>query len=410
VNKLLSRTFAILLLIFLPTQLSYHFWPAWSYVFGFRIDFMAPTLYLTDMFSLIVIVLNFKIYRKFIKILALIFLLAIINCLFSVSLFESIYKWIKIFEVFLIGLYFSKQKILKTTTVFKTILYSSIPVSVLGILQFFLGSTLGGIFYWLGERHFNLNTPGIALVSILGSDHLRSYSTFSHPNSLAGFLGVVLIGFMFGNKVFSKKIYLLNLTPLLICFLLTFSLSSILGFFVISILSLVIYKRYIAKFFIILLINTYPLLSLIYMFVSERLLNIHPYITKNISERLDLNIIALKIISNNFFTGVGLGNFITSTIKYTGIYTYSWLLQPVHNGYILIFSELGIVGVLFFYFFLNKLLNRNFIYKNFKFLFIFTFILLTGFTDHYWLTLQQNIMLCSIFAGLSFNITSWKKN
>src|SRR5687767_1088681 len=42
-----------LLLLFLPTQLGKHFWPEYSLLSGFRVDYLSPTLYLTDMLVLL---------------------------------------------------------------------------------------------------------------------------------------------------------------------------------------------------------------------------------------------------------------------------------------------------------------------------------------------------------------------
>jgi len=40
--------FFFLTLVFLPTQLGFHFWPDWAMVMGRRLDYLSPTLYLTD--------------------------------------------------------------------------------------------------------------------------------------------------------------------------------------------------------------------------------------------------------------------------------------------------------------------------------------------------------------------------
>ena len=43
-----------LLLLLLPTQLGKHFWPTFSYVLGTRVDYLSPTLYLTDIIILFI--------------------------------------------------------------------------------------------------------------------------------------------------------------------------------------------------------------------------------------------------------------------------------------------------------------------------------------------------------------------
>ena len=59
---LLFEDFFFVLLIFLiPSQLAYHFWPNWAFVGGVRVDYFAPTIYLTDI--LIVVILALFVLR-----------------------------------------------------------------------------------------------------------------------------------------------------------------------------------------------------------------------------------------------------------------------------------------------------------------------------------------------------------
>ena len=64
--------------------------------------------------------------------------------------------------------------------------------------------TLGGYFWYLGERSFYASTPGIAAVSFQGRLLLRPYATFPHPNVFGGFLAIVLplmIFYLFKNHI-----------------------------------------------------------------------------------------------------------------------------------------------------------------------------------------------------------------
>src|SRR5687767_12118252 len=53
-------------LLFLPTQLGIHFWPDFSSIFGIRVDYLSPTIYLTDLlvFFLILKFFNPSIFKK----------------------------------------------------------------------------------------------------------------------------------------------------------------------------------------------------------------------------------------------------------------------------------------------------------------------------------------------------------
>jgi O-antigen ligase len=93
---------------------------------------------------------------------------------------------------------------------------------------------------------------------------------------------------------------------------------------------------------------------------------------------------------------------VVSVANYKGILSYSWLLQPVHNIFLLVFAEAGIFGLLLLSYLMYKCFRTSLTEKNYPLTFVFVFIVFTGLFDHYWLTLQQNVFLLSIFIGLCF--------
>ncbi len=389
----------VLILIFLiPTQLAIHLWPSWAFIFGIRIDYLSPTIYLTDVLVFIILSLwifqDFKIIKKIIfkhkVFLTLFLILIILNTIFSTSIFPTLYKWIKILEFVFFAVYLSNSlKIIGKDLIFKTLFLSLIFFSLIGIDQFIIGKTIGGLLYFFGERSFTISTPGIALVKISGQDFLRAYSTFPHPNALAGYLGASTI-FLFVNSFFknnrnkqslAKSEFGKRFFGLLIitgCFLLTFSLTAFL-----SLIIIILLKKHYSKFFILLI-----LASLLMPIISDTFFQKFHF-AKNISERLDLAKVSGKLISENFLMGTGLNTNLT----------FSRLLQPVHNIFLLTLSETGIFGLLFLVSLFHKSLKFSPL--------ILTFIIITGVFDHYWLTLQQNLLLLSL---ISATLTSeWKK-
>ena len=79
---------------------------------------------------------------------------------------------------------------------------------------------------------------------------------------------------------------------------------------------------------------------------------------------------AQKIIAENRLLGVGLGNF-TLTLKKKSNNLANYEIQPVHNLYLLIAAELGILGLILWSLFilksgLNKLLNKKWIFSTSK--------------------------------------------
>ena len=55
----LGKFFLILALLTIPFQLGKHFWLPFSYVWGLPIDYLAPTVYLNDIFLLITVFIKF---------------------------------------------------------------------------------------------------------------------------------------------------------------------------------------------------------------------------------------------------------------------------------------------------------------------------------------------------------------
>jgi hypothetical protein len=392
-----------LLLFLLPTQFAYHFWPGWSFVFGIRVDLLSPSIYLTDILVFMLVLLNLEILKKFRKYFLAILVFALVNTYFSVSIPVSIYKWFKMFEFVFLAYYFSQQHILKISSIVKTFFYSLITFSLIGILQFISRGTIGGILYYLGERSFNQSTPGIALVSLNGTDYLRSYSTFSHPNSLAGFLGAALLFILLSGKLKRNVFNFFGISIILVCFVMSFSLSAYLGVFVVFSYYLFSKNRKCFGGIVNFSFLIFILCSLVLPILSPWILSLFPGVGQNISQRLDLAFIAGQVIGDRFLTGSGIGTFILNIPIFKGIFTYSWLLQPVHNIFLLVLTEMGAFGLLVFVYLFVKTFNILIKNKRLYLLLPLIFISFTGLFDHYTLTLQQNILLFSIFIGISFN-------
>jgi O-antigen ligase len=399
----LEKYLVILLLFLLPTQLAFHFWPSWAFVFGIRVDLLAPALYLTDALILALMLLNLNVLVVFKKYFLIILIFAIVNSVFSTSIAESIYRWVKIVEFSFVGFYFARQKLLKISSIVRILFFSLVVFSLIGILQFVRGGTIGGLLYFLGERSFNLGTPGIALVSLGGVEHLRVYSTFSHPNSLAGFLGAAVLFILLSGKLKRNLLNFVGVSIILICFLLSFSISAYLGIFLVFSFYLFSKNKNNFKWVVVIYLFLSIVGSLLLPLISPWILKMFPLVGQNISQRLDLSYIAGKMVSQKFLVGEGLGTFIVNLPTFKGIFSYSWLLQPVHNIFLLVFSETGILGLLCFCFLVYKTLINQLKTKMLCLLLPLVFILFTGLFDHYTLTIQQNILLFSVFMGLSFH-------
>ena len=410
-RDLLEKLLASALLFLLPSQLSYHFWPSSAFIYGIRVDYLAPTIYLTDILFIVLFVLwlksNFRTLFKYLKRYRLqifLFLLFV-----SVNIFESnffvptIFKWIKIIEMGLFAFYvFTRRDMFNSELPYKSFLLSLIFFSVIGIGQFINGHTLGGVLYFLGERSFNITTPGIALFNLFGRSVLRVYSTFPHPNVFAGYLSVMLI--ILATWYNEKFSILKSLTMMIaaVALVLTFSLSSVVGLAVCVVFLFCRSKIKIGSKTTVIFLSSLFLVSLLSSLVFESSLLKDFKMPVNYAERLELTHIAGSVFSKNPIIGSGLNTFIVEESGNVSPVIFTWLLQPVHNIYLLALSETGLVGMVFLYLIFYKGLAKSGARKK-SFGLVIIFILVTGLFDHYWFTLQQTNLLLAFILGKIFS-------
>jgi hypothetical protein len=347
-----------------------------------------------------------KLFNKsfLIKIIPLI-LFAFINT-FSASVWElSFIKWLKIFELLLFMLTISKDNNLNVRKIVTTFSLSVIFFGSIGLLQVIRGGTLNGIFYYLGERRFTVSTPGTSLITFFNNLVLRPYSTFSHPNSMAGYLLLVYLFTNFINRPkVTKKEKLLNLISNLIIILLLILCYSKAAFIaIICLLFIFILKIYKNNKILYLVPLTIYILSILSPVIYSLLKFDLKVLPSTISERLVLSNIAGEVLTKHPLFGLGLNNFISNIIYSKMLRVPFWFLQPVHNIFLLTAAETGLIGLGISFYFVVKYLNYLILNKKFTYVLILIAILVTGLFDHYWLTLQQNILLASLFLGLSLN-------
>lgn len=454
------RFFFYLTILLLPTQLGYHWWPQWATILGRRVDYLAPTVYVTDIFVLGTIVswvfselyyvacsryFGKNMIKVKFRILHTIFYLLligimIINIIMSVNPLISVYKWVKVLEYCLFGLY-----ILKTKPKYHYIIYclsgAVLYSSIIAIIQFTLQHSIGGIFWWLGERTFTINTPGIARIQGLGlwglgHEILRAYGTFPHPNVLGGFLAAVLPLlihlqiYKFTNLQINRNMNkIINaIVTISICFgiitlFITFSRSA----WVVGGIGLIICSMYYVvcsrgtreinklKNIIKIFISFVVIIGIVFIF-QNTYYTLHTtdfFQSESFTVRQDLNISATKMISHFPFFGVGLGNYITTLPSYL-VSRQVYFLQPVHNIYFLMVSEIGVVGVCLLIVAVIIILNSELRimnrenkpendYRTYKFPILYSLfsILVIGLVDHYPLTLQQGQLLTTLIVTIN---------
>jgi hypothetical protein len=416
-KQFIKFTFQLLILL-LPTQLALHFWPNWAYVYGFRIDYFSPTLYLTDILMILLFVLwvfqhfskktrNKRDTSKCVYLLAtiLLFVFIGINIYFAKSFWVASYKWIKVVEFVLLGLFIARTKDFKFGSwIAKPLSFSLIAVSTIAFVQFNLQKTIGGALFLLGERSFTSTTPGIATFMIFGREFLRPYSIFPHPNAMAGFLGVGFFLLLFGlnKKTKTLSYYRLSLVVAVLTLILSISHGAWISFALAGLV--LVFAKGSQNMMGRLCVSTIVVViaaSLLLPTVSNMLLPSINY-GEEVTHRLHLTKASGVLIAENPIVGVGEGNYILGLIENADFPKLSWWLQPVHNIFLLMFSETGFIGLSLFVLLLLAVSSKAIIKKKKILLGAFFFVIFTGFFDHYWVTLQQTQGLFAVLIGLMF--------
>lgn len=447
----------LLIVFFLPTQLGLHFWPDYAYIMGRRIDYLSPTLFFTDTLIIILIIENIALsffsgsttfYRNKLIVskrpitsyftywsrrwrVVVFFLSIIAGIWFSSRPPLGLITLLKILELSVFALIASRLFRKKNIQKMLVLVFASSMLiqSLLGVGQFLLQGSLGSLLYFLGERSFVSQTPGIAVASLGGALLLRPYGTLPHPNVLAGYLLIGVLIVVFSVKRYKstlKKSYLyVSLCLSLIAIMLTMSRS------------VIVVGAILATYFLILKLNhlmdvgkskkAVQVESVLFLFLKAHIGKIwwmivlgvmgivmpfllvpnlvlrffeFSFIDESFVQRVDLFKSAAYMFWSHPVLGVGIGNFLVVLPSYISLYKTP--LQPVHNIYLLILTETGIVG-----FTLIALMTKNLYIKlksliktHPEMILMFWAVMLLGVFDHYFLTLQQGRLLLALIIGM----------
>jgi len=393
---MINRALFSLFLLFIPTQLGKHFFLPFSYLSGVRVDYLAPTVYLTDILVLLLTVLNYKHVLKFFRNKKIIFAISLllINIFFSKLPEISFYWFLKIVELLII---FSLTKKILTTLKEKyiliTLLISGFFQLILSLTQMINKHSVQGVFYYFGERLLSLSAPGIAKASLGGVEILRPYGTFSHPNSLAGFF-LLLYFFVLTYKKFDRHLalkYLFLFISSILIFI-SFSKIAIITFLILNIIYFILNKKFDCKLCKVARMIVLFIVSLIFLSATTDPLTVN--------KRIELIKNSIDIIISYPIQGVGLGSYLIEQAKFSSKF-YLFFNQPVHNIFLLIISEAGLVIGGFLSYQLIRFLTKKHLSKE-QWILIFV-IIFTGLFDHYWITLQQNFLLMGLIIGASLS-------
>lgn len=285
--------------------------------------------------------------------------------------------------------------------------------------QFFEQGSLG--LKILGEPKIGPEIIGVAKIVVAGKKVIRPYGTFSHPNVLSGFLilclMIAILCFDNLDKIFSinrrrfLKIILLAVVAFFeFCLVLSFTRTAwFAGAIIICIYFIkIIFTRKIKSRLPLLLVLLGVILISLLIYPEEIFSRATLGDSGNgdlaLSNRLFLNGLAFRAITQYPFLGIGKGNFVLSIAKLTPKNLEAWRFQPVHNIYLAYAAETGIPSLLLWLAFLwltfkgkapPQQKNDHQIFK----LILGAFCLI-GFFDHYLYDLQQGVLILWIVLGL----------
>ncbi len=297
---------------------------------------------------------------------------------------------------------------------------SALVQSFLGLLQFISGKSVG--LRYFGEVVVNETTQYVARTSVDGAVFLRAYGTMQHANILAAFL---IIGFLAGAFLFYKK-YNKERRDILASALIasglfiialgvaaTFSRSGWIAAFASGILFLgFVFFNHNGKkagmrmcvLFAAIFVGV--ITSFGWAIIPRASLERDE---PSVELRVDYLHIGSRIITDHPFFGVGIGNQ-TDYAKEQGLYAKFGVsrprdFQPIHNIFILVFSEIGIfgvvsIGIFFAAFFARAFrnvardINVAWLFSSVSTLFIF------GLFDHFPWTTQSGIAMFWVLVFL----------
>lgn len=445
------------LIFLMPLNLGKHFIFSWCYVDGILVDYLIPTVYITDLIVAAIILLNLVTFlqdfarekgstlarnplrfSKYIAILIFFLFSVFLSVLVSAKPYAALYAFTRLLLYSMFAVWVSNNIIFiraNIINILKISLISIFLLSVLSLAQFYKQSSVFNNYLFFGEQPYSKAAAGIVKKTYpggipFGGIKIPPYGTFRHPNIFGGYLSIFLIWFIAAVGLKQKLRLLLGRKWIVfICLVLILgsaalflTLSYLAWFsFAFGLLTLFIVNKKINLIYFS--ICTVVLIMLLGVFLpffynmtkGFSFVNLNP----SIYRRVYLIQTVYQSIRENFMYGVGFNS--SSIVIGQAGFNLNGIrfIQPVHNVFLLILAESGIFAFVFFCSLLvlallnfiqniNKasLFPSNFISSDWPdFLQIIPgisllqIIVLSSF-DHYIITIQQTQLLFFLVIGL----------
>jgi len=306
----------------------------------------------------------------------------LVNLLFSANPLSTL-SWSLHFLLYLL-FFLSLPKIYLLKSISYVLPLTLLFQLALSFTQVYLGHSIGGLMYYLGERSIAVGQPAVALGSFMDSVVLRAYGTFGHPNVLAGWSIISLLILL----RLKSNIYLLAsataTTAMMV--MLAQSRSALITLFGLVIPFYLIKKLKVRLvYFAIVLSSLFSLLSPTQILSPSRA-------ELSLSQRLDLQGLSWKVVSRYPIFGTGAQ---ASISTYPSLAPGNRLLQPDHNSFTLFLSWFGLLGVLALLYSLRLLLSPS--------IHLLSPLLPLLALDHYFLTSPQGLFIFLLYLKLKYS-------
>lgn len=310
--------------------------------------------------------------------------------IFLIYLINEAKDWNKIFWPFVLGISFQ---------------------AVLGVAQYLMNSSIG--LTWLGESILHPEDRGGIPVVNENSLQLRAHGMLPHANIFGGFMSASLPIFWYlyyKADLYKRQILLMLLILVGVGVALSFSRTAWIALILVAVGGVIVGFKTNNK----MLFQAIGLTMLAFLlalgpqfdYVLGRL-NISETIEQiSINERIEGVESWQQVVNNNSTRGVGVGNYAMSLVGLDNTQTSRWY-QPVHNIYMLMVGELGVIGGAIWLWLVGVImwLGWKIWVRKPEFTLIFlvpSSVLVMGLFDHWPISLQQGRLL--LFFALALII------
>jgi O-antigen ligase len=284
------------------------------------------------------------------------------------------------------------------------------PVSIAGVLgvaglaqsliifwQWGRQSISGNV--WLGISEKLAEASGVAVVLADGERWLRAYGTFTHPNIAGGFLAIAMVSvvWLVLHTISRARIFYIAVLPILVFALgLTFSrsawLAMVCGVGVVTVYAFfkkISWRKIVATIAIIVL-SAGLFIWVHYDLVASRIAPTTVLEQRSLNQRVGSAYEALDRIVMSPLLGTGLGTYtLVSSQQHPD--QPAWVYQPAHLMWLLMLSEIGVVGTLLFITFVVSAMWRN--RNNSLAMGMLAVLLVVSVFDHYLWTSWSGVLL-----------------